>query len=442
MTKKKFFEKNIAFVIGIILFRILLDLNYSDIVSPYYEYAGFYNDKTLASTVTSWISLIFSLPFVIRIVNDKYPFSKAVFIFLYLFSFIPVTSLIQFIPPTNHFAFWVLSYWYVFIAVYLYVIVYKGIVIKINQNNRYNFIYWIIPVFIIAAILFTSGYYRGFKVSFNLLNVYEQRAQSKSWGIPTVISYLLGASNLILSTFLFYTLSSKKHLLSAIISIIMLLDFGIGGNKIILFTLCIVYIFHFLRGWRAFRLLPFLFSIFLLISMVIFKLSGNYSLVSIVIRRAFYVPAQINYIYYDFFSTHTPDYFSNSFMRHFGTVSEYGRYGSVSSFMGEYYYNREINLNNGLFSDAMMNLGYPGVFIFPFLIVALLVILNSVSKNTSLDAILVLGFLISIALIASSLTSSLLNGGIILLILMLLNWPSTKYNSYENLSPYGRTFKR
>ena len=51
---------------GIILYRILLDVNYAEIIAPIYAYSGFVNLSTDYTCAISYIVLLLSMHFIIK----------------------------------------------------------------------------------------------------------------------------------------------------------------------------------------------------------------------------------------------------------------------------------------------------------------------------------------------------------------------------------------
>ena len=69
--------------LGIISYRLFLDLNYKNIISPLFEYDGYINVSTLSSYFYSWVILLVFIPFIIRL----YQFQDAFFLMLLYYYF-------------------------------------------------------------------------------------------------------------------------------------------------------------------------------------------------------------------------------------------------------------------------------------------------------------------------------------------------------------------
>src|SRR5699024_3901257 len=76
------------------------------------------------------------------------------------------------------------------------------------------------------------------------------------------------------------------------------------------------------------------------------------------IRRIDFSTNFISSYYFDYFTNNIPDHFRSSFLRYFGLSSPYLLYDrSLGEFIGRKYMREGINLNNGLISDAVANIG-------------------------------------------------------------------------------------
>ena len=161
------------------------------------------------------------------------------------------------------------------------------------------------------------------------------------------------------------------------------------------------------------------------ISFLEWKICQSFTICTLLIRRALFLPAYLNYHYYDYFSTHEQDVFRQSFLRHLGIQSPYDI--PIPRLIGEVYYNSsDTNANNGLFSDAYLNMGTVGVLLFPFLLIMVINIIDSVAKGID-DKLLILPIVVIVVVFsAGTLMSGLLTGGVGVLTLILFLFPKNK----------------
>jgi hypothetical protein len=139
------------------------------------------------------------------------------------------------------------------------------------------------------------------------------------------------------------------------------------------------------------------------------------------------LPNLLDYQYFDFFSVHQPDYYHQSFLRHFGFQSHYDL--NIPFLIGkEYYNNPEASANNGLLSDAYANFGFWGVFITPVLVICTLKFLANAAKEIDLKIVMVPIVYVCFLLMSTALNTALLTGGIVMLWLFLFLMPRQSSN--------------
>jgi hypothetical protein len=268
------------------------------------------------------------------------------------------------------------------------------------------------------TVLYVSWKYTRFRFHFNLYDVYDLRFEARNYDIPIIFNYILAASGTVLSLFFVWHLIRKEKKQAIIIGIIILLDFGIAGHKSIVFELLLAilgyYFFQFEKikyfGW-GFVLLP---AIALLES----NLIKTFNFITLIINRVLFIPSLLNYFYYDFFSSHEKDYFRQSFLRYLGFQSSYKT--PIDFIIGEQYYGNDlIRANNGLFSDAYMNLGAFGVFFQPFILIVILKLIDSFSKGIDERLLFIVIMGCYSALISTTFSTALLTSGLFLIMFVL-----------------------
>ena len=137
--------------------------------------------------------------------------------------------------------------------------------------------------------------------------------------------------------------------------------------------------------------------------------------------RVLFIPAELHYTYYDYFQLHDILYFSQSILKAFQTGPEPE---NVQFVLGEYAIgDYSARANNGLFSDAYMNLGIVGMLVYPFLLSVYLRILDGASTGLPERMLFVLVVYVGFVLLGMTLTSALLTSGLIFLIFFLYSIP-------------------
>jgi len=409
---------------GVILYRILLDLNYVVIISNIYTYQGFGNDVTVLSYLISWIILLIPVRFILNQYSSKYILFANVITLLYLMAFVPGTSIMAFMPMKPTFSILWTTYWYLIFIFSYSLKPFKPLVLSEKLKNI--LLYTILAIFILT-IIYVSWKYTAFRIHRSLSDINDIRLEAREWNVPTILSYLLAAAGNILPLLFVYFLFQKKKKLAIITAIIIILNFSIEGQKVIMFNLFICLLGYWLYNEKRITLFSWGLSLVSFSALLQYLLAGKYNILDVIVRRVLYVPVFLNYHYYNFFSTHNFDYFRQSFLRHFGFASPYQT--PIPRLIGKIYYNDPTNnANNGLFSDAYLNLGTVGVLVFPFVLVILFKVMDAASRAVNVKLLIFPVVITVFILISGTLTSGLLTNGILLLFVCLLALPK-KYNS-------------
>lgn len=404
-------------IIGLLAYKISLDSVYIQIISPLFEYADFFNQYSLLKSIVCYLFLIIISPYITKLYNNKNIVFSYLVIFLTLFSFIPNLTIITYNPlPSGYLILWII-YWTLFFLACKYLPYPKVSHIQ-SKSDKTLYIYLII---LSGSVLFVSGVYTGFRLHFNLLDVYGIRAESKEYNYPGIFSYIIPAAGTILPIILLYFLEKKKILLSFLIILVIILNFSIGGHKAVLVSLIVTVIFFFFYRNYMIKLVSWIMTSLGIISIIEYHVGGTFYIGTLFIRRVLFLPAQLNLRYYEFFTTNIPDFFRQSFLRHLGLTSPYK--DPLPLVIGELYYGPNCAANNGLFSDAIQNLGIIGIVIFPFLIVMILKLIASFSKGIATKYAIVPCIMISIALLSTTLMTALLTSGIVFVMYLFYVFP-------------------
>lgn len=88
-----------------------------------------------------------------------------------------------------------------------------------------------------------------------------------------------------------------------------------------------------------------------------------------ILRRTMYIPVWMGSMYYDFFTSHIPLFFSDSAIGLQMVIPSVYEEGVLDLISEAYFRGIVPSPNTGLFAEAIMQLGYLGVFIFPVILV-------------------------------------------------------------------------
>lgn len=417
--------KRIIFFICYIGYAVLLYIFYTMYLLKVYVHDHFYNNMTKGSLAISIVLLFFVGLYVFK-KRIKTP-SDVVVYSLVLINLVPNIVLYAFMPISPWFLTALVVYWCLLLSISSLFNRYSINGTRIKSPNNSIFIV-VISILSLFTILFVGLRFTGF--SFDLSSVYTQRSLYLNAQLPTLLTYLYAAIKVFNPIVCVYFLINKKYGFALISGITQILAFACDGSKSSLFSFVLVIVIYlYIRiSKKKIKLekmsLFIIFGVFLLLAIGLFEQHfikttyvNNY-----VTRRLLFVPAQLNEFYFDFFESHVPDFFRQSFLRHFGFASPYNR--DIANIIGANYFNTPDQMcNNGLLSDAFMNFGFVGVFIMPFLVFLFLKLFNRCADH--LDQIYLIPCFVSIVytFLSSSLFTVLLTHGFLFTCIILLMLP-------------------
>lgn len=403
------------FFISTIIYRILLDYIYIYIVSPVYSYQGFTLNQNFNSILVSWIILFFISFFVVRYWNSKkedYFIVCVTLIFFYL-RVVPLTSFLANNFSGSSFAISALIFWFLF---YLFLGIVKIPTLKMPKTSL-SIMPFLTFIFVVVVV-FISGYYTHFRLNFDLFNVYDLRLEARDFKMPIFLSYLWPAAANILPLILVYYLSKKKYGLVSFLAFVIFLNFSINGLKSVLFKLIIAILLYLF--WKDNFIKYIVVCLILLFSFSLFEFYVLESSVisTLIVRRVFFMPSMLDTLFYDYFTIKGPIYYSEAVDVNFA-ISEF------------YFGKEEMRANNGLFSDAIINLGYCGIVLYPILYSVFFKYCSAAFTGLSKFVVVFVAFIIAMSLNSTMFTTALLTHGIFLLCLVVYLLPRD-YKGYSN----------
>lgn len=422
ITKASKSKEMIIYLILIFIYRIGIDWAYQEVVSTLFAYNGFTNNYSGLYAVISWIVLLlFSFLSFEQYYNEQDLISNEILFVLFLMAFVPFTTMICFGALENNFIVCNLLFWVLLFIIPKFRITFKSH-LNIGFTSRRtlgDFQIKIIAIVFSLIVLYISFRYTHFRINLSILNVYSLRSEAESYNLPTLLSYLFSWTRSVNSILIAYFIRKKKWGWAVTAIIVQILNFSIDGLKSTLFLLFFSIVINMLplmsnRKLNRFALLGF--SGISIISPIIYRLFNNILPISLFARRMLLIPVQISSYYFDFFSKNTPDYFRQSFLRILGFKSPYP---SISYYISEVYEKSTSNSNNGLIADAMTNLGYIGIIVFPILILIVLKVLDKSAKGLDPRIYLTVALYTALVLTNSFLFRVLFTHGLIIVIIIL-----------------------
>ncbi|SFS78964.1 oligosaccharide repeat unit polymerase [Halolactibacillus miurensis] len=436
----KRFDTNKSSYIYIIIYRLMLDFIYKGSIVTSFGYYGFKNHNSPLHYFFSWILLLVFAPVITKIFRWKTSPSKIVILFLLLLSFVPFTTMLGFHSFTNTYYIANIIYWLsllIFTKVFANV---KFLEYKRFNKSLNNTVIWIMSAVFLSVVIFISWRFTGFRLNFNLFEVYEFREEAGNFNLPTIISYLYSASNAINPIILVYALIKRNHFLAMFIIFVQMLSFSINGSKSVFFiTLLSIFVFMFFKS-TFFKKIPQYFTLLGFAAILETGILKTSLITNFIIRRVNFVPNLLNYYYFDFFTKYQPDYFQQSFLRYFGFQSNYTR---IPNLIGMEYFGRPgMAANSGLISDAITNLGLVGVIIAPMVLAIILKIFDDVTIGLDNRIFIIPSIYISYVLISSFLFTSLLTHGFFAMMFIFYFLPRKSKQAFKLRKKLLNNFKQ
>ena len=418
-------------MIPLILYRVCIDIVYFYCISPRHSYTGMIISSSFSKLWFSWLILIafYCLFARISLCNGEKN-SNIIVSILFLASFVPFTSCIYVGVINNGFIVYNCIYWLVIFLGMIYLNKSKTRPlpkIKIDNNLVNEKLVYYIGFASILFVIYLSYKYAGFRLNFNLYEVYDIRLEAREYNFSAVSSYFFLWTKQVIPILLGLCLLQKKYTLAIFLFFIQMLNFGIDGLKSTFFMPFLVagavllYKIYNIRNIQ-----PIIFWSICLLSIFsgieFFFLNTSY-ISDLGIRRLLYVPNLLGEYYFDFFNSHPPDFFRSSFLRHIGFQSPYTENGikGFTYWIGDIYFGKPaMNCNNGLSSDALANFGVIGCIVSPVILVAFLNIFDKSTINVEKSIAITPIIYLSYNLISTTLTTVLVSHGGFLIILMMI----------------------
>nr|WP_294810986.1 hypothetical protein [uncultured Sphingomonas sp.] len=402
----------------IALYKIVLDISYQYLADSYSYQGLFYNDKSFLTDVYSWILLICGIPFFKKVFADK-TISGNILSILVIFSVIPTISAISYRADYELSYIWLqIIYWLVFFVLWSSM---KPVKIRGLTSLRSKYFHNIVLIVLSVSVLFYSYTNTGIRLHFSLIDVYDLRAEARNFEAPFPLNYLVSLADNILPFFAVYALFQRRYFTFALVLLIIYINFSISGTKQVIFVAILgVMGYFFVKDFSQSLRLIYAAIALVILSMAESLFIGTSTLNTFFAYRVLFIPAELHYSYYSYFQTHEILYFSQSILKWLSS----GEQENVQFLLGEYAIGEyTARANNGLFSDAYMNLGVVGVLVYPLLLATFLRILDGSVDDLPKRILFVVTVYVGFVLLGMTFTSALLTSGLIFLIFLLYSMP-------------------
>jgi hypothetical protein len=422
--KKNFLWKEIA---AVLIYRLILDISYILVISKLFEYEHYILSPNGLKIFESYFFLI--IIFILLKTNFKLKErilpSQVLLFLLFLISYVPFLSLYALADKPRSFFYGATSFW-MLVAFLNYI--FPEIRIKQLRDLRDSkFVYLFFTLTANLLGLFLIFKYLGFSLNLNLSIVYDIRSTYIEARIPFGGYLFMCLSYAINPIFLSYSFVNKRWINVILIFFVQLILFSQTGMKSFLFVPFFVIGIAWLlnKRQRIIYWIPFVLSLLIVLGIFSYYIIGDVWISSLFTRRSLYTPASLSFMYYDFFSKNGFTYLSSHHL--FGSLLKYPYPLNPPHLIGFIYFNSpEAGANNGIMGDAYMNFGFLGFFLWSFVLVLILKIINSVSKGKG-ARITASSFAVAMLYLSNSaLLTSLLTHGLVVAILFTYLLPESK----------------
>ena len=412
-------KQNLYNFFFIILYKAILDLSYYFVISPVWRYARFDLNFSTLKFIESFflLSIIFIL-----MPKSKEKLSNIMVWLLILLSYVPMLTLFAFMDQPRVYMYAVTGFWaLVFLLLKLPVVSFAPL-----KNSQSKIIRYSIFIGLTGIVFFLIYKYLGIFFNFDLTKVYDIRREYRAIGIPFA-GYLFNWLAYIVNPIFFALfLVKRKWIWVGLIIFLQILLFSVTGLKAFPFALPFVLALM----WIVNRKNPLAYMAIgltgiILLGMFSYWLIDDVWISSLFTRRTLLVPAQLSFLYYDFFSNN--DYTFLSQHRIFQFFLDYPYSLSPPNLIGEVYFDSsEMGANNGIYADAYMNFGYIGFIFWAVLLTTVLKLVDSFSKNKKITVTIAAIAMPSLSLTNSAFLTSLLTHGLLLSLLILYFLPKER----------------
>lgn len=392
--------------------KILLEIIYVNFVSSYFEYEGYYYNFKLSLYIFGWFVFLFGI-------SIFYIKSNLRIIDFYLLMFI-----LWFLPNLIFFVFSsqnLIHFFSIIIPFFLIILLtFNKEIIKVKSSKYGKSSILIISFLVSLIVLIHFMVVSGGALNFDFTKVYDQREMYGEEFESGIFGYLNNWTFKIFSIIILAWAISKKKFFSIFFSIaLIILQFGFSGHKSSLTGLFLVPFFYVMYKQKDSKKLIIIGFIFLLVfNLLLARSEDNMLWVSILIRRMFFTPANLNNVYFEFFDNNPFYYWSNSSFQVFNLNLNYDI--SLSFVIGRYLGDYTLGANTGFIASGYAQAGLVGIILYTTIVIFLMNVINTIAKRRELYIVMSLLIMpLSVLYTSSDLPTSFITHGVLLGTLLL-----------------------
>lgn len=417
-------------LIYIIIYKIFLDIIFNKYISGIYNIDIFINRYNIYWNLLSWTVICYFFLIYKKIFSTlDLKGSSTVLCILFFLNIVPFASLVSFGNFSIKYVSYFILFWTFVVLFHHFFAIQRGKKIKIRKIDISN-LFNVFSYLTIIINLYLSWKYTNFKININLYDAYELRSAALYYAMTNIDSLLLGYARAINPLVLLYFIKSKKTFFVFLDVITLLMLYSINGMKTVFFMTIFTLLFGLLFKKEKFKnILPITFIGISISSIIEISIVKTDFIVNFLIRRVFFLTSTLQSQYFEFFLKNEPDFFKQSFLRHFGFRSHYNY--PIPMIIGDNYYGSiATNANSGLISDSMANFGPLGIIFYPIILILFLKFFDICSKGIMKEKFIV-SIYISFCLLSAFIFTCLNTHGLLILCIFLIFYPRKNRFEYE-----------
>lgn len=293
----------------------------------------------------------------------------------------------------------------------------------VSEEMLQRILLFILSGYIAVVLLMGGGAY----LNFDFSKVYDFRSDAAS-NLPGVFGYISHCvEKVAIPIGLVLSLRYKKYLITLLYLGFAFLIFGLTSNKGTLFNPILVL---FIYPLTLKKNLTVIFNVAVLIVLIL-SIADLWMVMNdperafgwlgaVMLARTFFVPNEINYMYYDFFSRNEWVFFADSKIT-FGLI-DYNYPLDISHLIGREYFNSDhAGANTGWFGSGYAHAGFAGMLLYAAVAAAIFKYVDACARNLGERALVTAAIIIPISsmITSSDLPTTLLTHGLALNLILI-----------------------
>ncbi|MEE3362049.1 MAG: hypothetical protein VZQ84_00655 [Anaerovoracaceae bacterium] len=254
----------------------------------------------------------------------------------------------------------------------------------ISVNSRFLCKVMIGVFYLTILVVCLDIVYENGMFSLKALSLSKVYLVRRAFRINKYIGYLFEWQiTIIIPFFMADALERRKYFRAVVFSGIQFVTYLYSGHKVVLFSIpLVIFIYYFIKKIRDPKTLYFLYMAGIaLLTLVPKSVHSLMVACSLFVRRVLLFPAELKFVYYDYFSSHKPVGFEGTVLfKVFGDGNEYS--GGVGHVIASHYFgDTEMNANTGFMVEGFYRFGFIGIVIVFLLFALMLYLLDSCAKK-------------------------------------------------------------